>query len=103
IGTVVFPDADVKIFLDAAPEVRGQRRWKDKESAAGVSAERVAQAIAERDRRDQTRAASPLVPAPDAVRIDTTHLTAEQVAERILEMVRTRRGGSGMESDSGDR
>ena len=97
IGTVVFPGADLKIFLDAAPEVRGQRRLHDKESAQASSAETVLREIAERDRRDQTREVSPLVPAADAVRIDTSRLTAAQVTEQILEIARGRHGGAGME------
>lgn len=83
IGTKVFPDADVKIFLDAAPELRGGRRFLQ---APGVGVPRQsAEVIAElrrRDQRDRTRAASPLVPAPDAVIIDSTNLNIEQVVER---------------------
>lgn len=86
IGTVVFPDADVKLFLDASPEVRGRRRLKDVHDAAGLSAEAVLAEISERDRRDQTRDVSPLAPAPDAVRIDTTTLAADEVVERILKI-----------------
>lgn len=91
IGTVVFPDADLKIFLDASPEVRGQRRLRDVEASQRASANAVLQEIAERDRRDQTRAVSPLVPAADAVRIDTTHLTAEQVVEQVLKLAEEKR------------
>jgi cytidylate kinase len=79
IGTKVFPDADVKIFLDAAPEVRGDRRFRQKPS---LPPEAVIAEMRERDRRDRTRAASPLVPAPDAVIIDSTDMTIDEVIER---------------------
>lgn len=102
IGTVVFPGADVKIFLDASAEVRGQRRLKDRESAAALGAEAILREIAERDRRDQTREISPLAPAPDAVLIDTTQLTAQEVADRIAEIAAARRRGAGMEITPGN-
>ncbi len=85
IGTAVFPNAEIKIFLDAAPEVRGDRRFRQKPQAALPKA--VLEEMRERDRRDRTRAASPLVPAPDAVIIDSTNMDIEQVvaeAERII-------------------
>ena len=90
IGTVVFPNADLKIFLDATPKVRGQRRLQDAESGQHSSAAAVLNEITARDQRDQTRAVSPLVPAADAVRIDTTYLTAEQVAEQVLKLVESK-------------
>ena len=90
IGTVVFPNADLKIFLDATPEVRGQRRLRDIKSAQQASAESVLKEITERDERDQTRVVSPLVPAADAIRIDTTHLSADQVVEQILKFLETK-------------
>jgi cytidylate kinase len=86
IGTAVFPDADVKIFLDAAPEVRGNRRFHQinaAEPSAAVLAEMRA-----RDERDRTRAISPLIAAKDAVIIDSTDMTLEQViasAEQIVD------------------
>jgi cytidylate kinase len=86
IGTAVFPNADVKIFLDAAPEVRGNRRFHQaptSEPSAAVLAEMRA-----RDERDRTRAVSPLVPAKDAVLIDSTELTLEQVIEAAEKIVR---------------
>ena len=92
IGTVVFPDADVKVFLDASPEARSQRRYEQNaSSAAGQSqADRTAvvQALRERDERDRNRANSPLRPAPDAIVIDSTSLTLEEVVGRIEEIVR---------------
>lgn len=86
IGTVVFPDAAVKVYLTADPEVRARRRLGDAE-AADVDPERVAELLRMRDRIDSTRTASPLRPAEDAVTIDTTHLTAEQVVDAVLRLV----------------
>jgi cytidylate kinase len=87
IGTVVFPGARVKIFLDANPEERVRRRSGEQPD---VPADRLAREIAERDQRDSQRDASPLVQAPDAVYIDSTGLTAEEVEEQILRIVRAR-------------
>jgi CMP/dCMP kinase len=95
IGTAVFPDADVKIFLDADPVVRSQRRYEQIESgpsAPPVAAESVLKEIRERDRRDRTRASSPLKPAPDAVVIDSTSLTLDQVIEQAEAIVIERMG-----------
>lgn len=86
IGTKVFPHAEVKIFLDAAPEVRGARRFLQNPSAAAPEAAVLAE-LRERDRRDRTRANSPLVAAPDAVTIDSTNLTLEQVVERAVRII----------------
>jgi cytidylate kinase len=86
IGTKVFPDAEVKIFLDAAPEVRGNRRFLQDPSAKAPEASVLAELRA-RDQRDRTRANSPLVPAPDAVLIDSTNMTLEQVVQRAVEIV----------------
>jgi len=86
IGTKVFPDAEVKIFLDAAPEVRGTRRFMQnpasEEHATAVLAE-----LRARDQRDRQRANSPLVAASDAVQIDSTYLTLDQVLARAIELV----------------
>ncbi len=82
IGTKVFPDADLKIFLDADPVVREQRRM-DQQKIKGEVAASVAADLRERDRRDRTRAASPLVAASDAVVIDSTKLTEDEVLEKI--------------------
>jgi cytidylate kinase len=84
IGTVVFPDADVKFFLDASAGERGQRRWR--ELAARNEKARLADIVAdieERDRRDRSRAHSPLRPADDAERVDTTAMSAEEVLEHL--------------------
>jgi len=82
IGTKVFPDADIKIFLDADPMIREQRRL-EQQKIKGPSAQEIADQLRERDKRDRTRAASPLVAAPDAVIIDSSHLSEDQVAAQI--------------------
>lgn len=89
IGTKVFPDAKVKIFLDAAPEIRGTRRFQQSPAAAAHEASVVAELQA-RDQRDRTRANSPLAPAPDAVLIDSTYLTLDQVLARAVEVIEER-------------
>jgi cytidylate kinase len=90
IGTVVFPDADVKIYLDASPEERAKRRAGDPAHATtpnrGIA--EVATALAERDRSDSTRADSPLAQAGDAVRIETTGLPIDAVVDRVMDVVR---------------
>ncbi len=88
IGTVVFPNADVKVFLDADPDVRARRRVRElQEKGQAPPAEAVAQEIRERDRRDSTRADSPLTRAADAVSLDTTHLTLDQTEQAILQLI----------------
>ena len=84
MGTVVFPDATLKIFLTASPEVRGERRYKQL-SQQGISANlaHLIQEIAARDKRDAERAVAPLRPADDAIYIDSSSLTPEQVLEKI--------------------
>ena len=92
IGTVVFPNAEVKIFLDADPEVRAARRVRElQEKGPAPPAAEVAREIRERDHRDSTRADSPLVAAADAVRLDTTALSLDQVEQAILEVIARRR------------
>jgi len=86
IGTVVFPQATVKIFLDADPDTRVDRR----QLQTGGEKPKIAGEIADRDRRDSTRPDSPLAQAPDAVYVDTTSLTLEQVEEAVLRLVRER-------------
>jgi cytidylate kinase len=91
IGTVVFPGADVKIFLDASPEERARRRATDPAHTSGKGAAaipEVATALAERDRLDSTRAASPLTVADDAVVIDTTRLSIGEAVDRVMEEVK---------------
>jgi len=84
---VVFPGADLKIYLDAAAPVRGERRFQDVAASERVSPQEVLDQLEARDRRDLTRQASPLVAAADAVRVDSTHLTAEEVAAQVLRLV----------------
>src|SRR5260221_9823274 len=89
IGTKVFPDAEVKIFLDAAPEIRGTRRFQQSPAEATHEASVVAELQA-RDQRDRTRANSPLVPAADAILIDSTYLTLDQGLVRAVEVIDAR-------------
>jgi cytidylate kinase len=87
IGTVVFPQAEVKIFLDAAPEVRGLRRYDQLGPKPTIQPQEVIRDLHARDERDRNRADSPLKPAPDAVLLDSTNLTLEEVvaaAEAIV-------------------
>jgi CMP/dCMP kinase len=91
IGTKVFPDADLKIFLDADPVIREQRRL-DQQRVKGPSAHTMAAELRERDRRDRTRAASPLVAAEDAVVLDSTNMSEDDVLSRIEELVEERLG-----------
>jgi len=86
IGTVVFPQATVKIFLDADADTRTGRRAAESSQPADV----VSRQIRERDRRDRTRAESPLVQAPDAVYVDTTGLSIDEVEAALLKIVRER-------------
>ena len=91
MGTVVFPDAGLKIFLTASPEERAQRRYKQLiNKGVSVNLRALLQDIASRDERDANRTVSPLRPAQDAVVIDTTTLTIEQVLYTVLEKVRER-------------
>ena len=89
IGSVVFPQADVKVYLDAAPEERARRRAGDPAHAAGRDAGvgAVAEALEARDHTDRTRVVSPLRLAPDAVYIDTTHLGVDDVVEQVMRLV----------------
>jgi cytidylate kinase len=89
IGTVVFPNADVKIYLDASPEERARRRAHDSahSSSQTQALADIAQAMQRRDENDRTREASPLSVATDAITIDTTNLPIQQVVERVLVIV----------------
>ncbi len=91
IGTVVFPNAQVKMFLDADPLVRARRRASEL-NAKGIAADvdDIAQQMKERDHRDATREDSPMVAAADAIHVDTSELSLEQVEEAILNIVRSR-------------
>jgi cytidylate kinase len=91
IGTVVFPDADVKIYLDATPEERARRRAADPAHSGGPAAiSDVESALSARDELDRTRVTSPLKVADDAVRVETTGKTIDQVVDEVLEVVRAR-------------
>ena len=90
IGTVVFPQADAKIFLDAAPEVRGMRRFDQLGSKRGQQPEQVIRELRERDRRDRNRADSPLKPAEDAVLLDSTNMTLDEAVAAAEEIVNAR-------------
>jgi cytidylate kinase len=91
IGTVVFPNADVKIYLDATPEERARRRAADPAHSGGpATVADVVTALAARDEIDRTRATSPLKVAPDAIRIDTTAKSVETVVDEVLAAVRTK-------------
>jgi cytidylate kinase len=90
IGTVVFPAAHVKIYLDASPEERARRRATDPAHASGKGAaaiQEVATALAERDRLDRTRATAPLAVAEDAIVVDTTTLTIEEAVDSVMELI----------------
>jgi CMP/dCMP kinase len=91
MGTVVFPSAQLKIFLTASPEERARRRYnqlKDKGSGASLAA--LSLEIAERDRRDSTRTVAPLVPSPEAIVVDSTSLGIDEVVDRIMAEARAR-------------
>lgn len=91
MGTVVFPDAELKIFLEASPEVRAARRHKQLiDKGLGGSLRALLANIKERDERDRARAVSPLVPAPDAIVIDSTVLSIDAVREHVWRLVRER-------------
>ena len=93
IGTVVLPEADVKIFLTASSEVRARRRWLELEQR-GTSREfaQLLRETRERDENDSRRAASPLRPAPDAVALDTTEIDFQESLARIIQIIRERAG-----------
>jgi cytidylate kinase len=93
IGTVVFPHADLKVYLDASPAERARRRAHDPAHAtgrAGTAVQDVATALDARDLSDRTRVASPLMKAPDAVKIDTTALSIDEVIEQVIALAKER-------------
>lgn len=91
MGTIVFPDATLKIFLTAAPKVRAKRRYKQlKLKGFDVNLSHLFQAIQDRDARDAQRRASPLVPADDAVTLDTSDLEINEVVSRVLDLLQPR-------------
>lgn len=95
MGTVIFPGARLKVFLTATPEERAARRLKQlKDKGLNVSLAGLSREIAERDQRDSTRAVSPLVAAADAVALDSTRLTPDEVVARVLTLARERLAGA---------
>ena len=91
IGTVVFPQAELKIFLDATPEVRAERRWKEhQEKGETMTVEEVLDEVHERDKRDRERKVSPLVRAADAVLVDNTGMNVEETARLVVMLARER-------------
>ncbi len=91
LGSVVFPDAVLKIFLTATPKIRAERRYKQlKDKGFDVNLPRLEKEIAARDYQDTHRTISPLMPASDAVEIDTSEITREQVLDEILNLLRAR-------------
>lgn len=91
MGTVVFPEAPLKVYLTASPEERARRRYKQlKEKGSAVSLAALSREIAERDQRDSTRAIAPLRPAPDALLLDSTDRSIEEVVAAVLAAGRER-------------
>ncbi|MGB8473819.1 MAG: (d)CMP kinase [Candidatus Acidiferrum sp.] len=91
IGTIVFPGAELKIFLEASPDVRAERRWKEhQEKGEEMTLELVLEEVRERDRRDRERKVSPLVRASDAVLVDNTAMDAEETARLVVMLARER-------------
>jgi cytidylate kinase len=91
-GTVVFPDAEVKFFLDATPEERGRRRFKELTlKDKSISLKQVMQDIITRDHNDSTRSHAPLKPAPDAVTINSSAMTVEEVIARMMEVIQAKK------------
>jgi CMP/dCMP kinase len=91
MGTVVFPQAQIKIFLTASPEERAQRRYKQlKQKGVAANLAALSREIAERDQRDSTRAISPLVASADAISLDTTGMGVDEVIGRVLQIARGR-------------
>jgi len=87
IGTAVFPNADVKIFLDADARIRAERRVAQNGTHRPEEAQRIVEELVQRDVRDRTRTVSPLVPAPDAVILDSTNLSLDEVLTRVEQVV----------------
>jgi len=88
MGTVVFPHADIKFFLDASPEIRALRRFRESDAESGQSLEEVQKDMQQRDTHDSTRRLAPLKPADDAIRIDSSGLSVEKVVDLMLSYVK---------------
>ena len=94
IGTVVFPDAELKIFLDASPETRAERRWKEhREKGEAMTIVEVLEEVRQRDKRDRERKVSPLVRAADAVLVDNTAMGIEETARLVVFLAHEREKG----------
>jgi CMP/dCMP kinase len=92
IGTIVFPDADLKIYLTASAEVRAERRWREHQAKGdAIDLARTLAEVHDRDRRDLERESSPLKRAPDAVLVDSTAMNAEEVARLIAQLAREKK------------
>jgi cytidylate kinase len=89
MGTVVFPDADVKFFLDASPKIRAKRRYDELKSINPQPLETVERDMDRRDKNDRTRDLAPLRPAEDAIRIDSTDMSVETVVDRMVTTIET--------------
>lgn len=93
IGTVVLPNADLKLYLDASVEERARRRWQDfQEGGTSDSYENILDAMRERDRKDSTRSVAPLRPALDAIMIDTTQMSTPDLLNYVLQLINERNG-----------
>jgi cytidylate kinase len=90
IGTVVFPDAELKVFLVAQPRIRAERRYKELPDSSGTTLEQVAEDIARRDAADSSRSHAPLARAADAVEVDTSNMNIEETADFLERMARDR-------------
>jgi CMP/dCMP kinase len=94
IGSVVFPDAGLKIFLTASPEVRAERRWREhQQKGEAIDLARTLEEIRERDQRDRGRSTSPLVRAPDAVVVDSTAMEPDEVARLVVMLAKGQSAG----------
>ena len=94
IGSVVFPDAQLKIFLTASPEIRAERRWREhQQKGDAIDLPRTLEEIHERDQRDRERSSSPLVRAPDAVVVDSSAMEPEEVARLIVMLAKQQAAG----------
>jgi CMP/dCMP kinase len=97
IGSVVFPDAQLKIFLTASPETRADRRWREhQQKGDDINLQRTLEEIRERDRRDLQRSTSPLVRAADAVVVDSTAMDPEEVARLVVLLARDKSSAQGI-------
>lgn len=103
IGTVVLPDADLKIYLDASVEERARRRWRDyQDDGNHDSYQQVLDAMRERDRKDSGRAIAPLQAASDAIQIDTTEISMADLLEHVMDLVMARNGEEAPAQESTD-